>query len=87
MMFSTPEEAVAYAMSIKPKPRCYMHKIWKKHVARIGRYDRVQSPIFGRYYVDIQCPFGSDNRGTPESFPTYEAAASYLMGRGFEPVE
>lgn len=85
--FATPEEMIAYAMSIKPRPRCYRSKSWNKRTARIGRYDRVKSPIFGRYYVDIQCPFGSDNKGVPESFATYEQAASYLEELGFEPVD
>ena len=87
MKFATIEEAIAYAMSSKPHPRYYVDKNWKNHIAHIGRYDRVQSTLFGKYYVDIQCPFGSDNKGVPESFPTYEAAESYLTTRGFKPVE
>lgn len=87
MKFNTPEEALAYAMSIPPKPKRFRQKGYNRITARIGRYDwLVSSQDFGKYYVDIQGPFGSDNRGVPESFPTYESAASYLLSRDFEPV-
>ncbi|MGN1025509.1 MAG: hypothetical protein ACI4P4_03785 [Faecousia sp.] len=88
MKFNTPEEAVAYAMSIKPKPKYFRLNNWSKKVARIGRYDwLVKSPDFGKYYVDIHSPFGSANKGVPENFPTYEAAREYLESIGFEAVE
>ena len=88
MKFNTAEEAVAYAMSIKPKPRFFYMRTWKKKRAKIGRYDRlVSSPDFGKWYVDIQTPFGSDNKGVPVSFDTYEDARTYLESMGFVPVE
>lgn len=75
-------------MTTNTKPMYFREKIFKSRTARIGRYlNSVQSPLFGKYYVDIQSTFGSANQGTPESFPTYEEAAFYLVDRGFEPVE
>ena len=92
MKFNTPEEAVAYAMSIKPKPMFFTEKI-SRRTARIGRYGtypsycKVTSPLFAKYFIDIQGIFGSDNRGIPESFPTYEEARNYIESMGFKPAE
>lgn len=92
MKFNTPEEAVAYAMSIKPKPRCFKEPIGRR-VARIGKFGRypsyckVTDSLYGKYFIDIQSVFGSDNRGIPESFSTYEEAKAYIEEMGFKPVE
>lgn len=87
MKFNTPEEAVAFAMSIQPRPMYFRQKV-SRHVGRIGKYNaRVTDPFFGKWYVDIQTPFGSDNRGVPETFPSYEAAAKYLTDLSFVPVK
>lgn len=88
MKFNTPEEAVAYAMSIKPKPKYFYMPNWGKKRARIGRQDwLVSSPDFGKYYIDIQSPFGSQNKGIPLNFDTYEDARSYLEKMGFVAAE
>ena len=86
MEFKTPEEAVAYAMSIKPRPKCFVANNWHKHIARIGRYNvPVNDPLYG-YYIDIPTPFGSDNKDLPISFPTYAKARAYVEAMGFKPV-
>ncbi|MCM1124596.1 MAG: hypothetical protein NC416_18630 [Eubacterium sp.] len=52
--------------------------------ARIGRFTwNIGSPLFGKYFVDIQTSFGSSNMNTPESFDTKEQAEKYLIGIGF----
>lgn len=90
MQFNTPEEAVAYAMSIQPKPKCFKERI-SRRIARIGKfghypsYCKVTDPLYGKYFIDIQGPFGSDNKGIPD-FSTYEEARSYLENMGFKPV-
>jgi len=94
MKFNTPEEAVAYAMSIKPKPKFFRDKHkYQRRTAFIGRYGtypsycRVTDPLYGKYFIDIQCVFGSANRGVPESFKTYDDARTYLESMGFIPAE
>lgn len=53
--------------------------------ARIGRFTwDIMSPLFGKYYIDIQTAFGSANRDTPESFDTKEQAEKYLTDIGFK---
>lgn len=92
MKFNTPEEAVAYAMSIKPKPKFFKEKI-SRRTARIGRYGtypsycKVTSQLYGKYFIDIQGLWGSDNGGIPESFPSYEKARTYIESMGFKPAE
>ena len=92
MKFNTVEEAVAYAMSIKPKPKFFKEKVSRRK-AMIGRfgtypsYCRVTDRLWGKYFIDIQGIFGSDNRGIPESFPTYEEARTYIESMGFKPAE
>lgn len=93
MKFNTPEEAVAYAMSIQPKPKRFHHKHkYQRRTAVIGRYGtypnycRVTDSLYGRYYIDIQGVFGSENGGIPESFKTYEEARTYLESMGFIPA-
>lgn len=53
--------------------------------ARIGKYTNgsVTDPIYGKYYVDIQSPFGTAHRDVPLSFPNRAAAEQYLIDRGF----
>lgn len=88
MKFNTAEEAVEYALSIPLKPKSFVDKNWRKRVARIGRHaGQVTSPLFGKYYVDIQTPFGSANKNVHLSFPDYEAARSYLESMGFKAIE
>lgn len=89
MKFNTAEEAVECALSIPLKPKSFVDKNWRKRVARIGRYTNgpVTSPLFGKYYVDIQTPFGSANKNVPPSFPDYEAAKSYIESMGFKAIE
>ena len=89
MRFNTAEEAVAYALSIPIKPKRFVDKNWSKRIARIGRYTngQVTSPLFGKYYVDIQTPFGSANKNVPISFQNYESARSYLESLGFKAIE
>ena len=84
--FKEAEKAVAKAKSIKPRPRYFVANNWHKHIARIGRYNvPVNDPLYG-YYIDIQTPFGSDNRDLPEVFPTYQKAQAYVEAMGFKPV-
>ena len=92
--FNTSEEAVAYAMSIEPKPKFFRDKHkYQRRTAFIGRYGtypsycKVTSLLFGKYFLDIQGVFGSENGGIPESFPTYDEARTYLEGMGFVPAE
>lgn len=93
MKFNTPEEAVAFAMSIEPKPMKFRSRGWHKNFATIGKYGRfpsyckVTDPLWGKYFIDIQTPFGSDNGGSPEFFNTYEEARAYLENIGFEPIK
>lgn len=94
MKFNTPEEAVAYAMSIQPKPKFFRDKHkYQRRTAFIGRYGtypsycRVTDPLYGKYFIDIQGVFGSENRGIPESFKSYEDARTYLESMGFIPTE
>lgn len=94
MKFNTPEEAVAYAMSILPKPKFFRDKHkYQRRTAFIGRYGtypsycRVTDSLYGKYFIDIQGVFGSENRGIPESFKTYEDARSYIESMGFIPAE
>ena len=56
--------------------------------ARIGRYTwNITSPLFGKYYVDIQTPFGSRNTpNIPESFDSKESAHTFLTECGFVEV-
>ena len=55
-------------------------------VARIGRYDwDITSPLFGKFYVDVQGLMGSENDGVPESFRTRAYAIAWLEKRGFKP--
>ena len=53
--------------------------------ARIGRFTwDIMSPLFGKYYVDIQTPFGSENHSdVPESFDSKESAHRFLTECGF----
>lgn len=63
--------------------------MYKRHkeVARIGRFTwNVTSPFFGRWYIDIQTPFGSRNKGIPESFQTKESAERFLFENGFTEI-
>lgn len=64
--------------------------MYKKYgeIARIGRFTwDIMSPLFGRYYVDIQTPFGSENTSDiPESFPSRESAEQFLFEIGFKAI-
>lgn len=94
MKFNTPEEAVAYAMSIQPKPKFFhdKHK-YQRRTAFLGRYGtypsycKVTDSLYGKYFIDIQGVFGSENQGIPESFNTYEEARTYIESMGFIPAE
>lgn len=65
-------------------------KMYKKYkeAARIGRFTwDVMSPLFGKYYIDIQTAFGSRNTSdVPESFDTKESAEKFLFELGFKAV-
>lgn len=56
--------------------------------ARIGRFTwDIMSPVFGRYYIDIQSSFGNKNTGSiPESFESKESAENFLFELGFKKV-
>lgn len=64
-----------------------MYKKYKE-VARIGRFTwDIMSPLFGKYYLDIQTAFGSRNiSDIPESFDSFESAEKFLFESGFKIV-
>ena len=52
--------------------------------ARLGRYDwNITSPLFGKYFVDIQTPFGSDNTDEVPNGETLSFCEQWLKERGF----
>ncbi len=52
--------------------------------ARLGRYDwNIASPLFGKYFVDIQTPFGSDNTDEVPNGETLSLCEQWLKKHGF----
>ena len=55
--------------------------------AVIGRYTRLMSPLFGKYYIDWRRRTGeSYNAGVPESFETLDDAINYLHNFSFTEI-
>lgn len=56
--------------------------------ARLGRFDwNIASPLFGKCYVDIQTPFGSNNTDEVPHGETRSYCEQWLKERGFVEIE
>ncbi len=52
--------------------------------ARLGRFDwDITSPLFGKYYIDIQTPFGSNNTAEVPNGQPLAFCEQWLMENGF----